>query len=316
VDCRVEKYKLETGSQQIQAIVRTGLPADQAMVLVGDSVWLVKIGEKGFDKLRQHKIYEGAAHKSGALSFSLHEEGKLLATIHSKAIKLWSLPDAKLLRELQPHKDQDIYDVCISHSKEWVASVGEDKQCVISEIKDGSTIKALSLPKKSGEKSVFKFVKFGAEDVFVYTAQVYRVGNGRMMNGKEGVLVKGAQVTKWKASDWTEVKTLHASSEPVSCFAISKNGKILGVGTAEGSIRLIMVDKMQTAVSVDQRHGVPITGMCFLPPYDEDSKPAVVSVSLDQQASILPIQSKPVGYEVLFFLLLVFWMLWYFFVMR
>ena len=38
-----------------------------------------------------------------------------------------------------------VIGLCASHSKEWVASVGEDKQCVISEIKDGSTIKALCL---------------------------------------------------------------------------------------------------------------------------------------------------------------------------
>ena len=34
---------------------------------------------------------------------------------------------------------------CGSHSKEWIASVGEDRQCVIASIKDGSMVKALCL---------------------------------------------------------------------------------------------------------------------------------------------------------------------------
>ena len=75
---------------------------------------------------------EAGMHTATIRRISLSADGRLLATgSDDKTVRLWSLPDGKLLRTLRPPigpgNDGKVYAVALAPDGSWVAAGGWDR---------------------------------------------------------------------------------------------------------------------------------------------------------------------------------------------
>lgn len=104
-----------------------------------------------------------------------------------------------------------------------------------------------------------------------------------------------AFVSKWKTSDWTQVKARAVSRSPIVSAGISQSGKLLGVAFADFSIGVIGADKLELLYQVPNAHGFAITNLVFTRETGQSKKPVLVSSSVEATIALTSIPDAQSG---------------------
>jgi len=173
----------------------------------------------------------------------------------------------------------DITDAHFDTNDEKIV-VTTTKDVYILDIMDGSLIHDFnnkSLP--TGETCNFRAARFG---------------NGT----SEGILFVIANslkrnktfVCKYNTKNWKLMTCKQVHNKPITSFAISPNGKLLGYGSADLSLGILSSDKLKTISRIKDAHGLPCTCIQF----SRDSS-IIVSGSADGTCRISRVEKDETG---------------------
>ncbi|KAL5763289.1 hypothetical protein ACOSP7_019553 [Xanthoceras sorbifolium] len=98
---------------------------------------------------------------------------------------------------------------------------------------------------------------------------------------------RGGSVVTWNTTSWKRMRSKHVVREPVSCFNISFDGKLVAIGTAQGDISIINSTSMKVHTMVKKAHLGIVTALAF----SHDSR-ALVSASMDSSARVTLVEDK------------------------
>lgn len=105
-----------------------------------------------------------------------------------------------------------------------------------------------------------------------------------------GTVTKGGKtrIAVWDITTWRKLGGKKFLDNPISAFGISRNGKVLAIGSTKGDISIIDVQKMQVQHSIKRAHfGAIITSIEF-----SSNGRALLSVSPELGARVNPIPCK------------------------
>jgi prolactin regulatory element-binding protein len=152
----------------------------------------------------------------------------------------------------------------------FLASTSDDSGCKIWNLAERTST---SLRSVKGEDYGFaRFSRDGTKRLLFVTTR----------KGRKGF------VSAFDTSTWRKVKSKKLQEVPISAFAISRDGKLLAIGSCEGDVAIVDAATLSIQQRVRQAHMIFVTAMEFDP-----NGQAVLTVSADYSARVTPIE--PVG---------------------
>ncbi|KAH7415148.1 hypothetical protein KP509_14G030100 [Ceratopteris richardii] len=200
-------------------------------------------------------------------------------------LRVFEWPSLKLVLD-QPEAHKSIRDVDFSLDSAFLASTGGSGPCRIWDLSTMATVASLSLD-QGGDLGFCRFSRDGTNPLLFVAV-------------KEGD--KGS-IAFWNTNNWRKVGVKKFQESPISAFAMSCDGKYLAIGSSEGDISIISVEKMTVQQRVKNAHMIFVTSMEF----SRDCR-ALLSVSADSSARVTVIeevQKEAMRLHMLIFILLV-----------
>jgi len=181
----------------------------------------------------------------------------------------------------------DITDAHFDTNDEKIV-VTTTKNIYILDIMDGSLIHEInnkSLP--TGETCNFRAARFGngSSEGILYT-----VANSLKRNK--------TFICKYNTKNWKLMTCKQVHNKPITSFAISPNGKLLGFGSADLSLGILSSDKLKPISKIKDAHGLPCTCLQF----SRDST-IIVSGSADGTCRISRIEKDDIGSSFITFII-------------
>ncbi len=197
------------------------------------------------------------AHRLGVTSIALSGDGTLLVSASSdQTFKLWTLPDAALIRTLDRHLGS-VTAVAISEDGTLLASGGDfmDRTIRLWSLPDADYRRTL----RSGPAQAIKISPDGTLLVVAdadHAIQLRSLPTGELLNTLEGhrdliyslaispdgrLLASGARdntVKLWSLPDGELLQTLEGHTDGIKAVAISADGRLLASGSEDATIRL------------------------------------------------------------------------------
>lgn len=188
----------------------------------------------------------------------------------SLRVFLWPTMEEKLYVK-DAHK-KGLKDADFSLDGTLLATTADSGPCHIWDVTKDKAVATLEAPQR-GSLGLCRFARDGRP--FLFTTAV-RGGCG--------------WVIVWDTRDWKQLGSKKFHEDPISAFAISKNGESLAMGTAGGDIAIINVGKMTITQRVKNAHLVFVTAVEFSP-----SSRAMLSASGDSSARVTQVTTPSPG---------------------
>jgi len=67
----------------------------------------------------------------------------------------------------------------------------------------------------------------------------------------------------WNMVDWSKIGSKKLANAPISCLAVSRDGKSLGLGTTEGDLIVVLMKRMEETRLIGSAHVSPVTELEF-----------------------------------------------------
>jgi prolactin regulatory element-binding protein len=223
--------------------------------------WKLKASE------RELPLLQGIGVQS-CIRFSL--DGSLLATGGKDGhLRVFAWPSSQLVLD-EPHAHRSIQDIDISMDSAYLASTAEDSACRVWDITKGESI--AQLQREKDEKFGYcRFSRDGAQ-AFLFVS----VTNGR--RGYIGV---------WNMMSWSKIGSKKLTEAPITSLAVTRDGKSLCLGTAEGDLVVILVRKMEATQVIGTAHVAPVTALEF-----SRNGRSVLSLGADTSARVSRLKSE------------------------
>jgi WD40 repeat protein len=194
------------------------------------------------------------AHSTAVLSANYSPDGKILASgSQNGEIKLWTLPEAKLLSLFKEHSSA-VYSTNFSQDGKMLVSGSIDKTIKIWSVINKKLGDSLKSNINAINTVCFNLdgtiLAAGGDKITLYKAP----GGGKIktLKGRSTVnslkfspdgrfLISGSRdktIKIWSTSDWRLIKTLTGHDDSVISIDISRNGKIIASGSRDKSIKL------------------------------------------------------------------------------
>ncbi|KAG4105749.1 WD40 repeat-like protein [Neocallimastix lanati (nom. inval.)] len=199
----------------------------------------------------------------------------------------FTLLDSSLRTIFTKTYKNDITDAHFDTNDEKIV-VTTTKNIYILDIMDGSLIHEInnkSLP--TGETCNFRAARFGngnSEGI------LYAVANSLKRNK--------TFICKYNTKNWKLMTCKQVHNKPITSFAISPNGRLLGYGSADLSLGILSSDKLKSISRIKDAHGLPCTCLQF----SRDST-ILVSGSADGTCRISRIERDDTGSSFLTFII-------------
>lgn len=207
-------------------------------------------------------------------------------------LRVFEWPSLRLILD-QPEAHKSIRDLDFSLDAAFLASTGGSGPCRIWDLSTSAPVASLSLD-QAGDLGYCRYSRDGTNPLLFLTV-------------KEGE--KGC-IGIWNTNTWRKVGIKKFQESPISAFAMSYDGKYLAIGSREGDVSIISVDKMTLHQRVKRAHMIFVTSMEF----SRDCR-ALLSVSADSSARVTAIEEVkqeagrvPMLIFILFVILLVLYM--------
>ncbi|KAK4841265.1 hypothetical protein QYF36_001831 [Acer negundo] len=219
-----------------------------------------KLGLKESDKVLSQLENVGQQ-----LVLVFNSEGSVLATGGEDGnLRVFKWPSIKIiLNEAQAHAS--VKDLSFSPDGKFLVSLGNRGPGWVWDV-TSSTVVA-SLAKEKDEIFVScRFSPINGQNPVLYIA---------------AITDKGGSIITWNTSSWKRMRSKQVVQEPVSCFNISSDGKLLAIGTAQGDISIINSTSLKVQTMVKKAHIGIVTALAL----SHDSR-ALVSASMDSSARV------------------------------
>ncbi|KAI3453126.1 hypothetical protein Pfo_009789 [Paulownia fortunei] len=164
------------------------------------------------------KVLEQLEDVGQQLAMTFNNEGSLLAVGGEDGkLRVFKWPSMEsTLNEANAHPS--VKDLDFSSDGKFLASVGSGPGRIWNV---ATSTSVASLPKENDE--VFGFCRFSRT---TDTDQVLYVTAMRD---------KGGSIVKWNTTSWKRISSTHVARDPVSAFNVSPDGKLLAIGTIQGT---------------------------------------------------------------------------------
>ncbi|CAK9867480.1 unnamed protein product, partial [Sphagnum jensenii] len=213
------------------------------------------------------RVLEGVGEQN-SLVFSA-DGTRLAAGGDDGYLRVFEWPSLKvILPKVKAH--ESIKDLDFSSDAAFLASTSDDSGCKIWNLAEKTST---SLRSVKGEDYGFaRFSRDGTKRLLFVTTR----------KGSKGF------VSAFDTSTWRKVKSKKLQEVPISAFAISRDGKLLAIGSCEGDVAIVDAATLSILQWVRQAHMIFVTAMEFHP-----NGQALLTVSADYSARVTRIE--PVG---------------------
>jgi WD40 repeat protein len=164
-------------------------------------------------------------HSDRVTSVSFSPDGKTLASgSRDNTIKLWSVPEGKLLNTLAGHSDE-VLSVSISPNGKTLASGSVDKTIKLWSVADGKLLHTLE-----GHSNYVSSVSFSPDGK--------TLASGGCDDKGESINCIKSTIKLWSVPEGELLRTLKGHSWSVSSVSFSPDGKTLASGSLDKTIKL------------------------------------------------------------------------------
>jgi len=178
------------------------------------------------------------AHAGAVQSLCFSSDGKILASgSYDNSVKIWSVPEGKLLKKLEGHTDT-INSVNISPDGKTLASGSADLTIKLWSVPAGNLIKTLD-----GNGYNVRSVFFGPDSKTLASGS------------SDGVKI-------WSVPDGKLIKTLEGHSNAVNSVSFSNDGKFLASGSEDLSVKIWSVPDGSLLSTLKDMTG-SVNTLCF-----------------------------------------------------
>ncbi|XP_078149548.1 SEC12-like protein 2 [Carex rostrata] len=205
------------------------------------------------------------------LALCFNEEGSVLASGGEDGnLRVFKWPAMEsILSEVV--ENTSIKDLDFSYDGKYIVSLRNSGPCRVWDLTSSTVI--ANLARESGE--VFGFCRFSrssdSNQVLFVTA----------MHDDRGKIIT------WNTSTWRRIGSKTVVKDPISALNVSPDGKLLAVGTIEGSIVILNSKNLQVHSVIKKAHLGILTSLVF----SHDSR-ALLSSSFDSTARVTTIEAK------------------------
>ncbi|XP_020104476.1 SEC12-like protein 2 [Ananas comosus] len=205
------------------------------------------------------------------LALSFNEEGSILATgSEDGRLMVFKWPSMESVLE-ETVANTTVKDLDFSSDGKFLASLRNSGPCKVWDLASSKVVANLS--REDGE--IFSFCRFSRSRA---DSQVLFV---TAMHGDQGKIIS------WNTTSWKRIGTKRIVRDPISAFNISSDGKLMAIGTTEGSIEVLSSANMQVQTRVKKAHLGIVTALVF----SHDSR-ALLSSSFDSTARVTTIETR------------------------
>ncbi|OAY81332.1 SEC12-like protein 2 [Ananas comosus] len=205
------------------------------------------------------------------LALSFNEEGSILATgSEDGGLMVFKWPSMESVLE-ETVANTTVKDLDFSSDGKFLASLRNSGPCKVWDLASSKVVANLS--REDGE--IFSFCRFSRSSA---DSQVLFV---TAMHGDQGKIIS------WNTTSWKRIGTKRIVRDPISAFNISSDGKLMAIGTTEGSIEVLSSANMQVQTRVKKAHLGIVTALVF----SHDSR-ALLSSSFDSTARVTTIETR------------------------
>nr|CAD1838109.1 unnamed protein product [Ananas comosus var. bracteatus] len=205
------------------------------------------------------------------LALSFNEEGSILATgSEDGRLMVFKWPSMESVLE-ETVANTTVKDLDFSSDGKFLASLRNSGPCKVWDLASSKVVANLS--REDGE--IFSFCRFSRSSA---DSQVLFV---TAMHGDQGKIIS------WNTTSWKRIGTKRIVRDPISAFNISSDGKLMAIGTTEGSIEVLSSANVQVQTRVKKAHLGIVTALVF----SHDSR-ALLSSSFDSTASVTTIETR------------------------
>jgi WD40 repeat protein len=161
------------------------------------------------------------------LSFS-PDGGKLASCSADRLVKIFELPNGKLLKSFEGHTHH-VLDVCWKGDGKLLASGGADKVIKVWDFEKGEQLRSFPTPRGAGK---------GSSNLrqATYSKEVSRLAF--VGDKAELAACSGDQVTIWNADTGESVRSIGGAAGFLAAVAVSPDGSVLAAGGEQGTVWL------------------------------------------------------------------------------
>lgn len=208
----------------------------------------------------QYEMRTVGSHDDEVLGVFVNEANTMVATCSlDETIKLWSLPDGKLLRTLRGHLGQ-VNNLSFSGNDKWLASASTDRTVRIWDVHTGELLKVLR-----GHTDQVIGVYFSQDDSATFVASTSFDNTVKLWDVRQGI----------------EVKTLRGHTGAINNVAYSYDGKTISSCSDDKTVKVWSTDlTTQEPLMTLVGHEAPVLSVI----YSFDSKKLA---SCDQSGVII-----------------------------
>jgi len=221
------------------------------------------------------------AHTEMVRALALGGEGKILASASTdSSIKLWSMPDGKLLATLRDHK-KGITGLAVSADGKILASSSWDTTIKLWSLPEGKLISTLeghpgvaALVITAGGELITgsddKTIKFWSlpEGKLIATVPGHRDSVSALATNREGKIVASGSVDRtikiWSLAERKLLAPAGWHRDTVDSLALSADGTILASGSSDTKIRLWSLAKRRLIATLSG-HTDPVSDLALTP---------------------------------------------------
>ncbi|EGG20819.1 WD-40 repeat-containing protein [Cavenderia fasciculata] len=207
-----------------------------------------------------------------------NRDGNRLITGGSdNSVRVWKMPECKLLNTLRGEHSDEITDVDIHPHGSHIVTTSKDKTCRVWNLVSGK-VEHTFRRKHNGVDLGFRGCRFSVDGLSIFVV----LSTPRGKNTAGIAIVSQYNLATGREEQTRQVHTVHNT-----CFELSPNGKYLAIGTGDSFITVVDTDSLKR-VDRWEPHEFVITGIAFSP----DSQ-NVVSVSADYTITAHKIGTGP-----------------------
>jgi WD40 repeat protein len=223
--------------------------------------------------------------------------------------------------------DKEICDLDLHPTQSLAVSLSRGEKAIVWNVEEGEDVDSFMCQSKRGAEYWTRSCRFSPavasdndDDVVLHTIAV------PLKRGRSSSL--SSYLVQREVEEWSVTKTRAVTKEMLSALCVSRDGRLVAVGTAGGSV-LVYSHDYQLLVKAPDVHSFSVTSLavCSLSSGHGQTKPkrisnrkAVVSVSIDRTCCVTMVtKRKSTGtfsslfcFAIIVLLLLTIWSLLYF----